>query len=31
MSNQFPPYPEGHDYYGPFAEETLTDGFIDEP
>jgi hypothetical protein len=27
MSSQFPPYPEGHEYYGAFAEETLTDGW----
>lgn len=22
-----PPYPQGHDFYGPFVEETLTDGW----
>ena len=22
-----PPYPQGHSYYGPFVEETLTDGW----
>jgi len=24
---QLPPYPEGHKYYGPYVEETLTDGW----
>jgi len=26
-NNKLPPYPEGHEYYGPFVVKTLTDGW----
>ncbi len=27
MTNELPPYPAGHKYYGPFVPETLIDGW----
>ena len=27
QNSNLPPYPEGHEYYGPFVEETLTNGW----